>query len=870
MSFLKQRFYCAIHLVTQVLAVILVTVTLNSCSGGSQKAQSSVSIGNNTLISLSQVAPFTISDDRSHTLVLQLNNNSSNNLSELSLATSNYSGAPLNVSLKAMNCTNVAAGGNCLIAVTIPPVINSGSFAVTAYDDQHHASTAFVNYTKTNTATNILNLGQLSNPIMAQASGNVSAVLPVLITPTQYEYLSAQLNIPSQLSSQFFCEGARVTSLRANQLCQVLLTTNVNSGNFNIELMYSPTSTLKTGSLVQIDNSLNPNVLIGGNNVVINPANGSSGTASITLLNAGLAIANNLNVQISSPLSISNNSCNGNLAVDASCSFDLHATSQLNGQSNVIISYQNPDGTLQTQNLNAIYIANNSSTGAQISVIGSFNSTILNTPSVMTLNISNNGNRALNKFNFSQLNILNPYLSYTTNGIAAPICKTDGTQDLPSGSSCNLGVVYNPTLQQNGTFNWGLNAEYAGATNQSQSYNSSITIPYSTVDTLNVGYSNNFVTLTQGESAVVTVTESSPLSAYPVIVTFTSPDPTNLTISPATCTLTSSTPSCNLTIITILNSNPNSYVVTATTGSKSLNSLYINVNKRMTLAIVASSVAKQLTTCNYSGTGTSLSNCVISNSGVSYVNLAYYESYIYTGAANGSVVRCILNPVTKVINSCTTQITTSAYGFVIQDNRFYYADTSTVPDSLHKCIIESTNGTLINCITESAVGIYLGSDTPNRLVIGNNILYISKSTNGTNPKYGYVIRCQLDQLGDVYNCGGLGVYPSTTSGVTGRGIAQYNQYFYFVNSSNNLTYISKYLLSADGLSVTDPMNATEKPISTNSSVPLGIIVANNNLFVNYNSGTSVFGCDIRESDGFLTCFNSGATGFNGSNNIIFW
>lgn len=855
---------------TEVLAVMLIVMTLDGCSGGSQKAQSSGLIGNNSLISLSQVAPFTISDDRSHTLVLQLNNNSSDNLSDLSLATSNYSGAPLNVSLKAMNCTNVATGGNCLIAVTIPPVINSGSFAVTAYDDQHRASTAFVNYTKTNTATNILNLGQLSNPIMAQASGNVSAVLPVLITPTQYEYLSAQLNIPSQLSSQFFCEGARVTSLRANQLCQVLLTTNVNSGNFNIELMYSPTSTLKTGSLVQIDNSLNPNVLIGGNNIVINPANGSSGTASITLLNAGLAIANNLNVQISSPLSISNNSCNGNLAVDASCSFDLHATSQLNGQSNVIISYQNPDGTLQTQNLNAIYIANNSSTGAQISVIGSFNSTILNTPSVMTLNISNNGNRALNKFNFSQLNILNPYLSYTTNGIAAPICKTDGTQDLPSGSSCNLGVVYNPTLQQNGTFNWGLNAEYAGATNQSQSYNSSITIPYSTVDTLNVGYSNNFVTLTQGESATVTVTESSPLSAYPVIVTFTSPDPANLTISPATCTLTSSTPSCNLTIITTLNSNPNSYVVTATTGSKSLNSLYVNVNKRMTLAIIASQSQSRLTICNYSGSGTSLSSCSTANTGTPFVNLAYYESYIYTGPQNGNVLRCILNPVTKVINSCTTQITTSAYGFVIQDNRFYYADTSTVPDSLHKCIIESTTGALTNCKTETAASIYLGSDTPNRLLIANSIIYISKMTNTTTPKYGYVIRCQLDQSGDVYNCGSLSVSTLINSGITGRGVAIYNQYFYFANGYSNTMFISKCLLAVDGLSVSNCENATSTAIITTAGNLVGLGIANNNLFVNYSTGASVFGCNIRESDGFLTCVSSGASGFSGSNNILFW
>lgn len=147
--------------------ILFIAFILTSCVGDNNNQDQSLPTSEPE-INLSQVAPFVISDNKVHTLMLQLTNNSSNELSGFHSTITYYSGAPIKVNVKLMNCANIPAQKNCLIAVSLPPITSSGSFAVTIVDNKNQAATTFINYTKLNTQLRELNLAELTNPVSVQ------------------------------------------------------------------------------------------------------------------------------------------------------------------------------------------------------------------------------------------------------------------------------------------------------------------------------------------------------------------------------------------------------------------------------------------------------------------------------------------------------------------------------------------------------------------------------------------------------------------------------------------------------------------------------------------------------------------------------
>ncbi len=210
------------------------------------------------------------------------------------------------------------------------------------------------------------------------------------------------------------------------------------------------------------------NLIHDGFNALVKSAD--IGPRIISILNTGLAAANFSSIvpDSANTVTVSNNSCNGELAVGSSCSFSLSTTTTTHKNSNVTINY---DG--KANSFNIAEIAKAAAPGLILTTNGSLEYTVINSTNQIVVNVSNASTTKtqLNDLAFTSLssdfNIIN-----NSCGIA-----------LQQGESCNLTINYTPTVASNsGNLDFTSSAHYTESGSKVGTITATkIAIPYSSV-----------------------------------------------------------------------------------------------------------------------------------------------------------------------------------------------------------------------------------------------------------------------------------------------------------------------------------------------------------------------------------------------------
>jgi hypothetical protein len=222
-----------------------------------------------------------------------------------------------------------------------------------------------------------------------------------------------------------------------------------------------------------VTNQAQANLIISGYNTFINPAN-LQATNQITIFNNGSAGASSVSISSPDPRVRFQNTNNcSNLPAQSSCVFKVSALSESNGQSYVLISYNDGQKIVNSQ-LNVIYVGTGTPTpGLQLSSYGNlmFSSTApANIQSIVAIQVVNNSSAPERNISFNGLPNNFTFLNYQANA-----CKTDGTQHLAINESCNLVVSYRPTATESGN----LTISSYITTESSISYITYLNLPFS-------------------------------------------------------------------------------------------------------------------------------------------------------------------------------------------------------------------------------------------------------------------------------------------------------------------------------------------------------------------------------------------------------
>lgn len=358
-----------------------------------------------------------------------------------------------------------------------------------------------------------------------------NALLPVqngfIYDATQLSINNSGLTIPFRLNSnyanisvlinnqpaQFSCYK---NNYKPNNLCSVNIQSNSiknSSGIINkLEIIgYDNNGTIINKAILVLTNNQVANIITSGQNVVINPDNGTS-PQTVYLVNNGLTTATGLSITPQTPVTISSNTCTTTLNTNANCSFIINVTgSPTSGQGSVAISYSNGQNT-QLLYFNVSYI-NQSTPGLTLTSSGSFNNVTESTgPAYISVNVTNTGSINFTNLQFSNLNLQK---SDMATGAVPSSCQNGN--NLTTGQNCIMLLSYTPFIIESGTVNFIPTANYLGPASESLTYaNSILNLSYSSIGTTQsfvaVGDLGTVFSSTSNPPTTWTINESSPFS----------------------------------------------------------------------------------------------------------------------------------------------------------------------------------------------------------------------------------------------------------------------------------------------------------------------------------------------------------------------
>ena len=322
------------------------------------------------------------------------------------------------------------------------------------------------------------NLSQNDGMIISSQDNWVSPVsalsIPVLLS-------KPYSNIEAKLGNSDLAVICSQPNTSSHNICTVVIPAMSVSNKNNVVTinLYNENflkSTILYTTNITVTNNTSANIISSAINPVISPVNGSN-PVSITLLNNGTGTASSLKISGVTPVQIQNSTCDTSLNSAQACSFQVNVTSSTSGQSSVIISYTNSNGT-QLLLLNVSYISITPSSLLTLTPNGSFTNVAINQGNVyLTVNVQNTGNATLQNLQFNNINAANSAMSSFVNGST---CSNG--QSIASGSSCNMVLSYNPTSAQSGTVTFIVTGNYYNQVGQLQTYsNSSLILSYSAV-----------------------------------------------------------------------------------------------------------------------------------------------------------------------------------------------------------------------------------------------------------------------------------------------------------------------------------------------------------------------------------------------------
>ena len=386
-------------------------------------------------------------------------------------------------------CSTLAGGASCIIKITPDTSNGGGLISLDFYDDTaKHTYTAAQVFSYSDAISSVngfylnSNLGTIGNQSL------ISVAIPFVLDTN---FTSLQLTTQASItSSQIICPGNNYSK---GNTCTALITQHGNWSN-RYQITGKIADRLMSSQSVQqtVLSGNQPNLLVSGVNVYINPSDGSS-VQTISVLNTGNVTATGVAPTASSSVSganfiFSNNNCTS-LSPGTYCTFQLTVNSQVNGNGTVTINYS-PLGSSIAPVFNVIFVAITPAPSLSIvtdNLRGLLNTTQNTTNSVL-VTFSNNGINDLTALTFNSLP--NDQFVYSTSGVSQP-CALDGSQALIIGQACSLKIEYTPTSAgQNGNFVIMPKATYLDRRAQEATYqNASQIYDYTSISVSNLNFS---------------------------------------------------------------------------------------------------------------------------------------------------------------------------------------------------------------------------------------------------------------------------------------------------------------------------------------------------------------------------------------------
>src|SRR6185437_13350518 len=368
--------------------------------------------------------------------------------------------------------TQIRANGQILSASAISPYVDLGN-CLQIGKNKTCSAKILTNLTLQSYLLTLTYSDTSGNSYTTSQIISFNAFLPVqngfIYDATQLSLVGkSSLSIPFRLADNYTSISVSINDKPAelscnrnnyniNTLCNAIIKSTdllVGTNALNqVTITGSGMSGIKSSTLT-LSNNQAASIITSGQNVVINPDNGTS-PQTVYLFNNGLVNATGIVITPQTPIIISSNTCGTTLAANTGCSFTVNVSGSVaSGQSSVGVSYSNGQNTMVLY-FNVSYI-NQFGPALTLTQSGNFNNIAVNTgPIYLSINVSNTGSSNLTNLLFSNLNLQKSNMS----SFAADSTCSNG-QSLAIGQSCTMVLSYSPTAVETGTINFIPTATY--------------------------------------------------------------------------------------------------------------------------------------------------------------------------------------------------------------------------------------------------------------------------------------------------------------------------------------------------------------------------------------------------------------------------
>lgn len=521
-----------------------------------------------------------------------------------------------------------------------------------------------------------------------------------------------------------------------NSQCTELISITPHSDNEVNVTFLNNNDVLTTVSTVVIMNAIG-NLVTPMNNVIIAKSDGVT-PASIQLLNNGYAPISNIRFSSSNPAFAFNTSSCNTVAANSSCTATISANSKVNGFGSVTVMYDTTSSTGQvyqnkTTSFNASYLAESGAAGLGLTLSGdSFVNNWVGELRNAYLTIKNTGAVTIDSIQITSVASQNANVSVA--GYGANACATDGTQSLEPNASCVVRVNYNPSTPEAGILTMNFSGKYLDSQDVSGAGKVSVLS-----DAVSLNYDSNFR----------------------VVYLMTGNSQNGVT----RCNLTNNGKSLTDCSVTGASGSNNNSTVLSNTGVLGLSSFMSNDGMLSAYVGATKNSGSDFAKCNASESGL-LSNCssMMSSSGLPL-----------NGGSGANTQNTIAN---------------------INGKNYLYIAMSNSGRAINKCLINESNGSLSNCVSQTAKFPYQGGWFRG-VVINSNYAYITRTDNETLSN---LVICTVNQsTGDFDACTGSANISNTTHYLVVKTLGS-TKYLFLTKYSGANTEIQRCSInSANGL-----------------------------------------------------------------------
>lgn len=796
---------------TRGLSIIILSAIILgcNCSNGSNN-DNNQTISN--IITIDNAGLVPIIGNVPTTSVIYVHNNGDKDVSNISYTSSYNTGSgdggflsPASIA----GCKVIKAGQSCPLMFTTPIVdttASQGSALISLSYTQNNSSkvSSFNRVISYAVVNDIVSNGVVFNSdLLLTGNGNKTAYGTLYIYGSGHDQI---YNIESILSSRNIVQitqgniaGDQVKSNFVHALeisAPIDSTVNLKTKRFSDIDGYNATITinsLNTQSLqnyvsvanLSITPASNGAILTSGQNPMINTAEvNPNGMIYITNLGNSNATIGTITYPSGVTGGSGNNQCSSSLLPGAVCILYFNIVEGSNGSGDISIPYTTTIG---------------GNSGTLLQTIAWYNgkgSALLNmSSSISPINFNQGQNESaiITVTNVGGYNLTNIQASIDATGnvtssvygLACVDASTNPTStNLLIGGSCTYNILLNDTIAETGYITTNISGSYGSE----QVYTRSLSIEYnSLVASINISSLSAEFILIGGESVTTAVVSLDNSSGFitPVPVTITSNNPSLMSISPSSCSLSANSESC---VVRLSGISPG-INATFSAGSATSSDFIVRYPIAYITNFGSNSNADYYTKCNILDDGIESASCVnIAPLAPGTLNgatqMAIYQGYAYfVNFSGNSYTQCQVSESGIESDTCVTNTPVSLgvlnypYGIVFAGQYAYISNYGS--NSYTQCSVNSSGIESASCSTMILNGIL---SNPAMMAISGNYLYFS---NGTNDTSGTYAQCTLSESGllDPNSCNKYTPQPGNL--IVPYDVAFNGDFAYFTNWSND-------------------------------------------------------------------------------------